>query len=182
MKITISNVRLAFPNIFEPKINEAGKAQFSAAFIFADGSPAKLVLDAAIEETGAAKFGAKWATMKKQMAAGDNLLVHNGDAKASLSGYESNLFLNAYNVVRPTVVDRDRSPLTVADGKPYSGCYVNAIIDVWAQDNQYGKKINAQLQGVQFFKDGESFAGGGKAAEASDFDPIAEGADADDLV
>ena len=59
---------------------------------------------------------------------------------------------------------------------------MNAILDIWAQDNQYGKKVNAQLQGVQFFKDGDAFAGGGKAAAASDFTPIAEGADAEDLV
>ena len=87
----------------------------------------------------------------------------------------------AYNTVRPTVVDRDRSPLTAQDGKPYSGSYVNVIIDVWAQDNSYGKRINAQLQGVQFVRDGEAFSGGGTSADASDFDEIADGADADDL-
>ena len=101
--------------------------------------------------------------------------------KATLDGYEGNLYLNGYNAVRPTVVDRDTTPLVAADGKPSSGCYVVAILDVWAQDNQYGKKINAQLQGVQFFKDGDAFAGG-KAADAGDFAPIAEGADAEDLV
>jgi len=182
MKVTITNVRLAFPNIFEPKVNEQGKAQFGAAFIFPANHPEKLKLDKIIEEVGAAKWSAKWPAMKKQMAAGDNLLIHNGDAKASLEGYEGNLYLNAYNSVRPTVVDRDTSPLVAADGKPYSGCFVVAILDIWAQDNSYGKKINAQLQGVQFYKDGDAFAGGGKAAEASDFAPIAEGADAEELV
>ena len=75
-----------------------------------------------------------------------------------------------------------RSPLVAADGKPYSGCHVNVIIDVWAQDNQYGKKINAQLQGIQFLRDGEAFSGGGVAADQSDFEEITEGADAEDLV
>ncbi|MDY7579379.1 DUF2815 family protein [Herbaspirillum sp. RTI4] len=183
MKITITNVRLAFPNIFEPKVNEQGKAQFGAAFIFAADHAVKKQLDKAIDEVGQAKWGAtKWPAMKKQMMAGDNLLIHNGDAKASLDGYEGNLYVNAYNTVRPTVVDRDTSPLVAADGKPYSGCYVNAVLDIWAQDNQYGKKVNAQLQGVQFSKDGDAFAGGGKAAEASDFEAISEGADAEELV
>jgi hypothetical protein len=139
-------------------------------------------LNKIIDEVGAAKWGAKWPAMKKQMTAGDNLLIHNGDAKATLDGYEGNLYLNGYNAVRPTVVDRDATPLVAADGKPYSGCYVNMIIDVWAQDNKYGKKINAQLQGVQFFKDGDAFAGGGKAADTGDFEVIADGADAEDLV
>jgi hypothetical protein len=109
-------------------------------------------------------------------------LIHNGDAKATYEGYEGNLFFNASNKVRPTVVNRDRSPLTAQDGVVYSGCFVNVIIDVWAQDNEYGKRINAQLQGVQFFKDGDAFSGGGTAADAGDFDEIADGADADDLV
>ena len=40
---------------------------------------------------------------------------------------------------------------------PYSGCYVNAVIEVWAQDNEHGKRLNARLKSVQFFKDGEAF-------------------------
>ena len=37
---------------------------------------------------------------------------------------------------------------------------MNAIVELWAQDNNYGKRINASLAGVQFAKDGEAFAGG----------------------
>ena len=182
MKITIKDVRLAFPVLFEPKTNDNGKAQFSAAFIFAPNSPVVAPLHKAIEEVGAAKWGAKWPTLKKEMKAGDNLLIHDGNSKASMTGYEDNLFLNAYNVVRPTVVDRDTTPLVAADGKPYSGCYVVAILDLWAQENKFGKKINAQLQGVQFLRDGDAFAGGGKAADVGDFETIADGADAEELV
>ena len=82
---------------------------------------------------------------------------------------------------RPLVIDKDKSPLTEQDGKPYAGCFVNASVELWAQDNNYGKRINASLRGVQFFKDGDAFAGGGAASE-DEFDDIAEGATADDLV
>lgn len=181
MKHTVNEVRIAFPNIFTPKANEQGKEQFSAAFLFPPEHKCMTGLDAAIEEVGKAKWGAKWPAVKKELTAGGKLLVHNGDSKASLAGYEGNLFFNAYNTVRPTVVDRDRTPLTAQDGKPYSGSYVNVIIDIWAQDNSYGKRINAQLQGVQFVRDGEAFSGGGTSADASDFEEIADGADADDL-
>lgn len=181
MKHTFANARISFPNIFEPKASESGSLQFSAAFLFAPDHPGIPGLDAVIEQVGKAKWGDKWAAVKKELKAGDKLLTHNGDSKASLAGYEGNIFFNAYNTVRPTVVDRDRTPLTKQDGKPYSGCYVNVIIDVWAQENQYGKRVNAQLQGVQFVKDGEAFSGGGTSADASDFEEIADGADADDL-
>lgn len=192
MKHTFANARIAFPDIFEA--NKDGK--FAAAFIFepehagvGDNFDDKTseckakpgTLRYVVDQVGQAKWGAKWPTIRKELNKGDNLLVHDGDSKASYVGYEGNLFFNANNTVRPTVVDRDRSPLVAADGKPYSGCYVNVIIDVWAQDNQYGKKVNAQLQGIQFVKDGEAFSGGGTSADASDFDEIADGADADDL-
>lgn len=182
MKHTFNNARATFPNIYEGKANDAGKITFSMGLLFDPAHPGIGSLRDVVEQVGKDKWGAKWPQIKKELTAGDNLLIHNGDAKASLAGYEGNLFFNAYNTVRPTVVDRDRTPLTAADGKPYSGCYVNVIIDVWAQENQYGKKINAQLQGVQFLRDGDAFAGGGSAAASSDFDEIADGADAGDLV
>ena len=181
MKHQIQNVRLAFPNLFEPKVNDEGKSSFGAAFIFAPDHPAVSQLRATIDDVGAAKWGAKWAAVKKAMTAGDNLLIHDGDSKAELAGYEGNLFFNAYNTVRPLVLDRDKTPLIATDGKPYSGCYVNAIVDIWAMDNKFGKKICAQVQGVQFVKDGDAFAGGGVAASDSDFEEIQDGADADDL-
>ena len=181
MKHTFQNARISFPNIFEPKASENGNLQFSAAFLFDPAHPGIAGLDAMIDQVGKAKWGEKWVAVKKELKAGNKLLTHDGDTKASLAGYEGNLFFNAYNTVRPTVVDRDRTPLTAQDGKPYSGSYVNVIIDIWAQDNKYGKRINAQLQGIQFVKDGEAFSGGGTSADASDFEEIADGADADDL-
>jgi hypothetical protein len=69
-------------------------------------------------------------------------------------------------------LNKDKSPLTEADGVVYSGCYVNGIIDLWAQNNNYGKRINATLLGVQFAGDGEAFSSGGSSASADDFDDI----------
>ncbi len=58
-----------------------------------------------------------------------------------------------------------------ADGKPYSGCYVNGIVDIWAQDNGFGRRLNATLKGVQFVKDGDAFSGG-TAVSADAFDDL----------
>ena len=69
------------------------------------------------------------------------------------------------------LVEFDRSPLTETDGRPYSGCYVVAIVELWAQDNSWGKRVNATLKGVQFFADGEAFSGG-TPASAGDFDDL----------
>jgi hypothetical protein len=58
--------------------------------------------------------------------------------------------------------------LTEDDNVVYAGCYVNAIITLWVQNNSYGKRVNAQLDGVQFAKDGEPFGAGG--IDADEFD------------
>lgn len=172
MKIKLQNVRLAFPQLFEAKtVNGEGEPAFSASFLFAPNHPAVKQIEAAIEKVGTAKWGAKWPQVKKEITAKDRTALHDGDTKAEYSGFPGNMYVSARNKVRPTVIDQDRSPLVAADGRPYGGCYVNAIVELWAQDNNYGKRINASLSGVQFYKDGDAFAGGGVAA-ADDFDDL----------
>lgn len=75
---------------------------------------------------------------------------------------------------------RDRLLLTVTAGRPYSGCYVNATITIFAYDNQ-GKGISASLGGVQFFRDGDAFAGGGVASE-DDFDDLSVAEEEESLI
>lgn len=179
MKLSIKNVRLAFPVLFNAKsVNGEGDPAFSASFLLDSKHPQIAEIKKAIDEVGRAKWGQKWEAVKKQMEAADKTALHDGDTKAEYAGFEGNFYISARNKVRPLVIDRDKSPLVESDGKPYAGCYVNASIELWAQDNNYGKRINASLRGVQFLKDGDAFAGGGTASE-DDFDDIEE---ADDLV
>ena len=170
MIVMLKNVRLAFPQLFEAKmVNGQGEPKFGASLIFDNTHPAYKLVSDAIEEVGKAKWGVKWASEKKAIAAKDKLALHDGDLKAQYAGYEGNYYVSASNKVRPTVIDRDRSPLTAQDGKPYAGCYVNASIEIWAQDNTFGKGVNASLRGIQFSADGEAFSGGG-SADADEFD------------
>lgn len=169
MEVRLMNVRLAFPQLFEARAFSDGQGEaYSASFIFPDDHPAKKVMLEAIEAVGLDKWGTKWTALKKELSSKDKTALHLGDSKASYSGFAGNLYVSARSKVRPAVVDRDRSPLTQSDGKPYAGCYVNAIIDVYPQDNAYGKRVNASLKGVQFFADGDAFSGGA-AAKADDF-------------
>lgn len=182
MKVALKNVRLAFPNLFEPKaVNGEGDPRFSATFLMDPNHPAVAELEAAFEQVGKEKWGQKWPAVKKELALKDRTALHDGDTKADYEGFEGQMFVNAGNKVRPLVIDRDKTPLIAADGKPYAGCFVNASIELWCQDNNYGKRINASLRGVQFLKDGDAFAGGGTASD-DEFDDIEEGAEADDLV
>lgn len=182
MKIKLHKVRLAFPQLFEPKtVNGEGEPAYSAVFLLPPDHPAIPELNDAFEKMGKEKWGAKWPAIKKEMEIKDRFALHNGDTKAEYAGFEGNFFVSARNKTRPLVIDRDKSPLTAADGRPYAGCYVNASIELWCQDNNYGKRINASLRGAQFLEDGDAFAGGGAASE-DEFDDIGEGAAAADLV
>lgn len=181
MKLKLENVRLAFPQLFEAKaVNGEGEPAFSAAFILTPNHPSLKAVQDAIEAVGKDKWGVKWPQVKKDIEGKDRSPLHNGDTKADYDGYAGNLFISSRNKVRPLVIDRDKSPLTAADGRPYAGCFVNANIELWAQDNKYGKRINASLRGVQFFKDGEAFSGG-SAADEDEFDSV-DGEAAEDLV
>lgn len=182
MKVKLKNVRLAFPALFEAKtVNGEGKPAFSAALLLDPADPQVKVINAAIEQVAKDKWGAKSDAILVGLRKTDKLALHDGDTKAQYDGFPGNLYISSRSATRPLVIDADKSPLIEADGKPYAGCYVNASIELWAQDNNYGKRVNASLGGVQFFQDGDAFAGGGAASE-DEFDDVTSGADADSLV
>lgn len=181
MKLKLSNVRLAFPTLWEAKtVNGEGKPAFSATFLLDPADPQVKVINKAIDQVGAEKWGAKAAAILAAARKADKVCLHDGDLKATYDGFAGNLYVSARNPVRPLVLGADKTPLAEADGKPYAGCYVNVSLELWAQDNNYGKRVNATLLGVQFFRDGDAFAGGGVASE-DDFDDVSSGATADDL-
>lgn len=179
MKVRLDQVRIAFPAVFEPESFNDGDPAYSASFLFPPDHVAVGLLNEAIDKVGAEKWGAKWPVVKKELTAKDKTCLHDGATKGDLAGFAGNLFVAARNKSRPTVVDRDRTPLTQSDGRIYGGCWVNALIEVWAQDNAYGKRVNAALRGVQFARDGDAFGGGGAPVSANDFDDIS--ADAEDF-
>lgn len=175
MSVKLKDVRLAFPNLFVPKAFEAGgKADFNGAFLLPKDHPQIAEIKQAMKEAAKEKWGAKaqdtYALLEKQ----GKLAMRDGDTKPDLDGYEGHMFINARNKTKPTVVDKDKSELSESSGKPYAGCFVNVILEFWAQDNQYGKRINASLGGVQFLRDGDAFSGG-RPASADDFDDLDAG-------
>lgn len=174
MKLMLKDVRLAFPDIF--KVGKFG--DYGVACLMSPKHPAVKEIEAGMLAVAKEKWGAKAEAIMKSLKATDKLCLRNGDAKPDQEGYAGNLYLTARSKVRPSVFDRDRSPLTQEDGKPYSGCYVNVSIELWAQDNKdYGKRINAGLRGVQFLRDGDAFAGGSKPASEEEFDELSVGED-----
>lgn len=193
--IMLSNVRLAFPHLFTPsKTDFNGLYRRGALFIIRGDDAANLaVVNAAIERAAERK----WPDVKKREAIlallhrQDKVCLHEGITKAKYDGFEGNWFLSANaksaetieGAGPVTVVDRDRTiALTEAHGRPYSGCYVNALVEIYAQDSpSYGQRINAVLKGVQFWADGDAFAGT-PPARPEEFSALEESSSAEDFV
>lgn len=172
MKVKLNNVRLAFPQLFEAKtVNGEGEPAFSASLLIDPTHPQVKELNAAIDAVAKEKWAAKAEAILKTMRATDKTCLHDGDLKDQYAGFEGMLYVSARSKTRPLVIDVDKTPLTAKDGKPYAGCYVNASIELWAQDNNYGKRVNASLRGIQFLRDGDAFAGGAPASE-DEFDDL----------
>jgi hypothetical protein len=180
MKIQLRNVRLSFPHLFEAtSVEEGGQKSFSANFLIAADDPQADAVNDAIEAAAVEKWEKKATGILAALRGKDMVCLHNGDMKADMEGYAGNYYLSARSQMKPLVIDKDKTVLTQQAGRPYSGCYVNASIEIYAQDNKWGKRVNASLKGVQFLRDGDAFAGGAPASP-DEFDDVSD-VGADDL-
>lgn len=186
-RVILNKVRISFMDaLFAPKSFEANSPpRFGATFIIEPNSKNAKALDDAMKEVALAKWPKGGEKILEELIRKEKTAYGERDklngAGEPYQGFEGNYFVTAYNKTRPTVIDKDKSPLVASDGKPYGGCFVNAIIDIYAQDGEYGKRINASLAGVQFHSDGDAF-GGGAPASPDQFPDLEDGSDDDDLI
>lgn len=184
MKLRLNNVRLAFPNLFEATEFKAGdgKARYDATFLVEPGSANDKAIKAAILTAATETYDKKAPALLKSFEGQSNKYCYlDGDTK-EYDGFAGHMFLSCHRKEKdgaPSIFDRNKAPLKEADGKPYAGCYVNAIVEIFAQKGEF-PGIRASFSGVQFFADGEAFSGS-RAADADDFEDLAEGTDADDF-
>jgi hypothetical protein len=174
--IYLSNVRLSFPHLVEAhSATENGVKKYSADFIMSPDHP------------GFAQFMAhytKLATDKWAEHAQNVMGLINGDRKLRCygggnekidkktfqpySGYAGMVYIGANRDVMPQMVQDDGKPVDPANmmanqviaRKLYGGCFVNAAIKPWIQDNKHGRGIRCELVAIQFYADGEAFGEG----------------------
>lgn len=162
-KIKLHNVRLSFPSLFRKAVFNGEETKFEGTFLLNKEEHADK-----IDEIKAAIDRMVSENLKGVKLKDDKICLKDGD-DIDYAGYDGCMSLKASNNKRPKILDRDKTQLSEDDNRLYAGCYVNAVIELWAQNNQYGKRINANLLGVQFFKDGEPFSDGATASD-DDFD------------
>lgn len=152
-KVQIKNARLSFPSLFQKaSFNGQESGKYEATFLFPKTDVATYnAVMSAIEQCKIEN--------KNTKVAKDKIFIKDGD-EIEYDGYAGMWAVKAANSKRVTIINRDKTPIAESDDILYAGCYVNAIIEPWSQDNQFGKRINANLLGVQFVKDGEPFGSG----------------------
>ena len=158
--VTIHNVRLSYPSLFTATVGKDAKGQpqgepvFSAVFIL--DKVANKADIAALTATAIMTKKEKWKDKAVNLTGKS---IRDGTEKEATDGYGPGIvFVSSRNKQRPQVVDRNLAAITAEDEQaPYAGCYVDARVRCWAQDNQYGKRINWSLEVVQFRRNGEPF-------------------------
>ena len=148
--ILIKDVRLSYPHLFQMFGKEDGKKKYSCRVILPNKTH-----KAEIEAIKAhlVKLQKDWF---KQKLPSTNLFMRNGDDLGQ-EEYEDTWYIAASEKIKPQVVGKKREPISEDDDIVYGGCYVNLLIRPWKQSNEHGKKVNANLIGVQFVRDGERF-------------------------
>ena len=160
MKVLLKNVRLSFPSLFKTE-QYAGEdtGKFAATFLIPKSDTKTVAtIEQACKQALIEKYG------EGKTPKGFKLPLVDGDDK-EYQGYADCVCIKANTKKRPTLVNRDKTPIVEEDGILYGGCYVNASIDVWVMDNSYGKKVLASLNAIQFVKDGEAFGTKSEGAE-----------------
>lgn len=170
-EVILKDVRLSFAHLHEPskggknKEGETVKGSYQARFLMEKGTPGtkanqekikKAAHDAKAKEWG--ENEAKWPKLKP-----DRVCLRDGDLE-DWDGYEGCLYLAASSNRKPQIItnrkSKDNKWIEAAPGgagDPYSGCHVNALVRLWVQDNEHGKRLNASIEVVQFLRDGQPF-------------------------
>jgi hypothetical protein len=177
--VRLSNARLSFPALFDAEDYEGdGKFAYKASFLIeedqavhvqqADKSWKKTTMKDVILSVATEQWKTKAVASLKTIEGQAQKFCWLDGATKSYDGYEGMFVLTARRPVdkgRPRIVGHDNSPLTQSDGKPYAGCYVNGTVELWAQDNNFGKGMRATLRGVQFLRDGDAFSAGAPVSD-----------------
>lgn len=176
MEIILKNVRTAFMNIYSPKAmanDQNSKPAYGSKLIIEPGSENDKTIQAAMLKVAEEKWPGKGKAVLDKLIA-DKKTCYRMSEYTNANGDVYDGFENSYHLstrsekLKPTVMNRFNADVTEGDqGAPYPGCYTHAAVDVWPQDNQFGRRINATLQGVMFAGDGAAFSGARPASDAT---------------
>lgn len=115
----------------------------------------------------------KQSNLKADKVVLHGIALHDGEDKADKDGYGDHvMFISAnrnHSKGPPKVCDKTLQDVRPEESHyPYAGCYVKVSVRFWPQDNDFGKRVNAEARVIIFDKHGEPFGAAPVDAE-SDF-------------
>jgi hypothetical protein len=192
--VQLKHVRIAFiDELFEPGQYE-GKGDFrhTATFIIEPGSANDKAIEAAIKAEAVGAWAKKADTMLEDLRGDKKAYSYQKNKKDKTGevydGFENMMALSGvrkakdgaplflHNIKDPATGKAQR--LTGKEGVIYAGCYVNAKVEMWAQQGTY-RGMRCGLLGVQYDAPGDSFGGASRATDDG-FDSI-DAEETDDL-
>lgn len=159
----IKEARCSFPRLYGAEIREGDTFGPGITLVLEREKHSATLADIRAEMRSVIASEPK---LKSNPPTGDKLCLRQPD-RDELKYKEGNLILKANAARAPVVLEADgRTVMSEATNKIYSGCYVNAKVEIWGQVNKYGKRVNAKLIAVQFVpKEADSFDGSYVAPE-----------------
>jgi len=143
----LTNVRVAYPVLHEPKSFKGGNPRKSALFIVEDKKQIEYL-------KGIVAEGLKILGVKK--LADDKCFLRDGDLKGG-DDFEGKMYISCSSAESQIlqVINGKKEPVSQGDyGDPESGDYVNIKIQPYTYDT-YGNQINCKMSVVQFVRKGD---------------------------
>jgi hypothetical protein len=158
----LKNVRISFPSLFKTSVFQGQDLEkYEVTALLSKDDPAHMEFVKEIQADFAKKLKDE---LKLKSLPEDKQSLKDG-ANSGREELENYWTFKMSSKKRPLVVDRDKSPLTEADGKIYAGCRCNIAYSTWAMNNNYGKRLLGQLDAVQFFGDDEPLGSSSVSAD-----------------
>lgn len=170
----VKNARCSFPDLFSRAVVDGKEGSYGITLLLDKEEHASIIKEIEKEINSLIKTKLKGAKIPS-----DKRCLKDGDDTTRVE-YEGYIVINANSKNKPHVLKPNTQDIaqTGEESKIYSGCFVDAKISLWAQDNNYGKRINAQLAAVRFYDDGEAFSAGHISEdEAADGFDVTDGDD-----
>jgi len=173
----LSNLRLSFPKLVEaipPNNDPTGEKRFGADFLIAQNDPQLARFMGEVNRIATEKWKENAGTVL-QMIQSDRKMRCYGQGMEKIDpktfkpylGYENMMYISSASTAdKPPVMIRPDGSICdnsvtlerqLLARKLYGGCFVNACVQLWPQDNGFGRAIRCQLMAVQFNHDGDAF-------------------------
>ena len=173
----IKNARLGFPHLIAPQSVNNGPPKYGCVFILRPEAPEWAEMNEIIGRIAQEKWTSQ-AQIVLNLVSSDKRLRCFGAGHEKISAQTGEVFegfddggvyISASSDKKPKLYGQNAvelPPTANANEMFVGGNFASGIISFWCQNNEHGRAIRGQLDGVQFISEGEHFGSTGPDAGA----------------